>query len=159
MQNWFRQLKRREQWLLLLGAGCVLAYVLVMAIWRPLLQSEASLRQRNVVLEQSLQTVRQLAAEYRALLQTGARDNPASGQSLAQLIDSTAGREQLSITRFQPGANGDAQLRLDNVAFNQLLAWLYQLETAHAVIIQDLAINPANAEGLVNVTLRVRQGV
>ena len=156
MQRWltlFNELKPRAQ-LLLLGGACVLViYLFYLLVWQPVSNAKDRVILSNRVAIEDLQDIRALAAEYRQLERSGGQR--VSGQNLSQIVDSSAARYQLSMSRFQPSSSGDVQIRFDNVSFNAIIAWLYDLESNNAVGVKDLSINPGNASGLVNVSVRL----
>jgi general secretion pathway protein M len=157
MQQWFNQLKRQEQLLIIALAAVLVLYLMVVLIWRPMSASVSSLRLQNQQSQQSLQQVEQLAAEYKVLEQS-AGSRSASKQNLTRLIDNTVKKHQLEMSRFQPSSSGDVQVRFENAGYNNVLAWLNELENSHGVLIKDLSITLGAGSGVVNVSVRMRQG-
>jgi general secretion pathway protein M len=151
----YRELNLRDQGMLIALAAAIVVYLLVVVAWRPLAQANRSLQQANAVLRDSVQNINQLAAEYRQLQQSGSGKGAVSTESLAQLLDRTVAAQQLQMSRFQPGSNGDVQVRFDNSAFDQIVRWLHQLESEHTVTVRDLSVTPGAAPGLVNVSVRL----
>lgn len=157
MQQWFNNLKRNEQLLLLAAALLIFLYVVFYLVLRPMSASVEDMTVRNQQAEQSLQAVQQLAVEYKQL-QTSGGGSKTSEQNLTRLIDGTVKSNQLTMNRFQPSSSGDVQVRFENAVFKNILAWLYQLEYGNGVQIKDLSVSPGAASGLVNVSVRLRQG-
>ena len=52
---------------------------------------------------------------------------------------------------------GDIQVRLENAVFDELLAWLDELENREGLLVTEVAITPSAAVGRVNVTVRIAQ--
>ena len=150
-----QQLSLRDQAMLALLAATLLLYVLYQMLWRPLAVANQQLTQQNIAATQSLASITQLAAQYRELQQGSAQNNASQGESLTQLVDETVASNGLHMSRFQPGSNGDAQVRLDNASFDQVLRWLNELETKHSVTIRELGISPGAGSGLVNISVRL----
>ncbi len=160
MQQWIKNLSRNEQLMLLVGAVVIVLYILFVVILQPMSGSVAALENKNQVAEESLQNVKALAAEYKALNAAGfGSSGGGNEQNLTRLIDSTVKKNQLAMSRFQPSSSGDVQVRFENAAFSNILAWLNELETDNGVLIRDLSVTNGSAVGLVNVSVRVRQGV
>jgi general secretion pathway protein M len=158
MKQWFNNLKRHEQ-LMLLGLSIVLLlYVIFTLLWQPLSESKQKLQQHNQQVAASLQTVKSLAAEYKQLSGGKSGNQQQAAGSLASLVDKAVADNQLTMSRFQPSASGDAQVRFENASFNAVLGWLYQMEYDYRVLVKDLSISKANAPGLVNVSVRVSKG-
>ena len=158
MQQWFNGLERKEQLMLLLAAALVFLYVVFYLILTPMSASVAELNARNQQAQVSLQNVEALAQEYTQLQQSGA-GKKSSKTNLTRLIDSTVKSNGLTMNRFQPSSSGDVQVRFENAEFNNILAWLHELENGNAVLIKDLSVSPGSASGFVNVSVRLRQGV
>jgi general secretion pathway protein M len=151
----FEQLSLRDQAMLALLAGVLLLYIVYMAGWRPLAQSNAQLRVQLQAAGQSLENIGRLAAEYRSLQQRNAQSGGASRGNLAEVIDRSVKAQQLQMSRLQPGSGGDVQVRLDNVAVDRALRWLHQLEHAESVQVRDLSMTIGASTGLVNLSVRL----
>lgn len=154
MLSRLQQLSLRDQAMLAVLALALALYAVYQLAWRPLAAANARLQVQNVAAAQSLEAVTRLAAQYRELQKSGAAD-AGTGENLTQLVDRTVAVHNLHMSRFQPGSTGDVQVRLDNVAFDQVLRWLHQLESAHAVAIKELSVTPGAGSGLVNVSVRL----
>lgn len=150
-----QQLSLRDQSMLALLAGALVLYALYQAVLHPLAASNRRLENQNASAQKSLAAVTQMAAELRALQQNNTQSTAAQNENLTQLIDRTVAANNLRMSRFQPGSSGDVQVRLDNMAFDQVLRWLNELESAQSVTIRELVIAPGSAPGLVNVSARL----
>lgn len=156
MQQWFYNLKRQEQILLLSGGFVVLAYLLYVLLLRPMSVAVDTLEEQNEIASRSLNAVKTLAQEYQSLKNSG----PAvtgEKQNLTRLIDTTVKNNTLTMTRFQPSSSGDVQVRFENAVFDHILSWLHELEIGNSIIIRDLSVTNGSATGLVNVSVRLRQ--
>ncbi|WP_101757508.1 type II secretion system protein GspM [Oceanicoccus sp. KOV_DT_Chl] len=156
MQQWFNNLTRQEQLLLLCGGASVILYVLFVLILQPMSSSVAQLEVQNQRAAETLNSVTALAAEYEALKQKGYAVSNQS-QNLTRLIDNTVKKNGLAMSRFQPSSSGDVQVRFENAAFNNIVAWLHELENEQGVVIKDLSVSPGSDSGYVNVSVRLRQ--
>ena len=159
MQQWFNGLTRQEQIMISLGGTAVLAYLVFVIFLRPMANSADVLEQQNNVAMESLSQVKNLAAEFNSLRAAGASNTKTGKQNLARLVDTSVKRNQLTMLRFQPSASGDVQVRFENAVFNHVIAWLAELEIDNGVLIKDLSISPGNAGGIVNVSVRLREGI
>ncbi len=157
MQQWFNNLRRQEQIMLLVGSFVVLAYLLFVVILAPMSDSVANLEQKNRQAAESLVAVKELASEYKALKNSGAGTS-GTKQNLTRLIDTTVKNSGLTMNRFQPSSSGDVQVRFENAVFNDVIGWISTLENDHGVLVKDLSISNGVATGLVNVSVRLRQG-
>ncbi len=153
--NRFNQLSLRDQAMLALLGGVLLLYVVYMAAWRPLTQSNEQLQRQVAVAQQSLENIGRLAAEYRLLQQSSAQSGNASRGNLAEVIDRSVKAQQLQMSRLQPGSSGDVQVRLDNVQVDAVLRWLNQLESEESVQVRDLSATVGATAGLINLSVRL----
>lgn len=158
LQQWFDQLKRSEQMLLASCALVLVLYLVYQLLIAPLAWQQQQLQRSNEQARQTLVRVRELAAQYRQQSASGQGTDTSRQRSLSQIVDETVVRHQLAMKRFQPSSNGDASVRFENTAFTQFLAWLYEIETAHPVVVKDLSVSPASGSGLVNISVRLRPG-
>lgn len=158
MQQWFNNLQRQEQLILLGGGFFVALYIIFILVMRPMSSSADILALQNNRAAESLINVEALAQEYKVLKKTGIGQG-GQKQNLTRLIDNTVKKNQLNMSRFQPSSSGDVQVRFENAIFNNIIAWVYELEGVHGVIVKDLSVTKGSASGLVNVSIRLRQGV
>lgn len=156
LRQWFQSLARKEQLYLMVLAPLLIAYIIYVLFWQPLVRENQQLATANSAAQLQLQRVQQLSAEYRALQAKGVHG--VAEVNLPRLIDTSVARYQLSLKRMQPSASGDVQLRFEDVSFNQLLAWLHELEFEYAVVVKDLSITPTDKAGMVSSSVRLRQG-
>jgi len=152
--QWFNRQKQHEQLMIFICALLVLVYLLYSLAWKPLAQQQSRLQTLNTEARDTLQKIRALAAEYEQLTASG-RSGEAAVGNLSGIVDQTVASHGLSMKRYQPSASGDAQVRFENQRFDNILGWLYEMEFTHSVIIRDLSITKANAEGLVNLSVRM----
>lgn len=150
-----QQLSMRDQAMLALLAGVLVLYVLYQVLLSPLAAANQRLANQNAAAQKSLSAVTQMAAELRALQQNNTQGSASQNENLTQLIDRTVAANNLRMSRFQPGSSGDVQVRLDNMAFDQVLRWLNELESTEGVTINELVVAPGSAPGLVNVSARL----
>lgn len=155
MKEWFNNLRRQEQILLLVGAAAVALYIVFFWLLGPMSVSIANLQQQNRAAAETLVEVKQLAQEYQQL-QGGTTAARPTG-NLTRIVDTTVKNHQLAMSRFQPSASGDAQVRFENAPFNHVVAWLNELETENGILIKDISITPGTASGLVNVSVRLNK--
>lgn len=155
--EWFTALPRRQQWFVVSGAIVVVLYVLYMALWAPLGDKVDKLSMRNQGATANLQWLRESAAEVQQLRGSGGGSRQ-SQMSLSQMVDTSVARHGIRMSRFQPSGQTEAQVWLDTVEFNRLVAWLDQMENGYGVAIKNIAINAGNSDGMVNARVRFSKG-
>ena len=155
MRNWFAGLTQREQLSLMvmcLALGLYLLYVLLVA---PLGQARDQLAAQNKGVAESLQRVDVMVSQIMAL-----RDSGASGKqrrNLTSLINRSTAAAKLQVSRLQPNSRGEIQVRMEGAAFDDLMAWLYQVEHRDNLLVREVSITQAGAAGVVNATVRLAQ--
>ncbi len=155
--DWFYQRDRSEQIILALGALVLLIYVLWFMVLQPMGKAREEQRRINVATAEQLSRVRILAAELKSSEQqsSGSGRRRRGGGSIAELLDQTLRQNNLSMKGFQPSSNGEVKLRLDGVAFDNLLQWLYELESQHQVEVRELSVLSGKSAGIVIANVRL----
>jgi general secretion pathway protein M len=152
--NFLNKYSRRDQ-MLILGCGMAVAlYLLWLLVLPPIQNKRDQLLAANVASTQTLGRVQIVAAQIQQARNAGAT---ASTENLSGLIDSTLRANGLSMSGFQPGANGEARVRLDRAAYEPLMQWLYEIEFKQGVTVSDLSIATTNDPGQVTVNLRLQK--
>jgi general secretion pathway protein M len=153
--NWWEGYEPREQIIIAIVGSALALFLLFMLVIDPVLSwHDRELKK----LEQSKELVvevKELAARVKAKKRSGG--NKRANKGLSVLIDSSLRENELVMRGFQPGANKDARLRLENAAYPSLAQWLYDLEYRHNVTVLDLSLTPAKASGRLMVNIRVSQ--
>ncbi len=155
MSAWFLKLEQREQLSLLALAAVLVLYTLYMFVWSPLHNMRDDLAQQNRGVAESLQRVDAMVSEVMQLRdsdrQVGTRRN------LTSLINRSTSRLQLQVSRLQPNSRGEIQVRMEGAAFDDLLAWLHEMEQGEGLLVREVSITQAGSVGRVNATVRVAQ--
>ena len=155
MKEWYAGLNQREQLSLLIMSGALVLYLLYMFLWSPLIEKRERLEVQNQGIAGSLQRVDAMASEVVRLReggsQTGARRN------LTSLINGSTGRHKLQVNRLQPNSRGEIQVRMESASFDDLLAWLHEMEYVEGLLVREVSITQAGAVGRVNATVRIAQ--
>ncbi len=155
MKEWFAGLDQREQVsLLVLGIALVL-YLLYMVAWAPLAERRAQLEVQNEAVAQSLQRVDAMVSEIIRLREGGGAS--ASRRNLTSLVNQSTGRHGLQVSRLQPNSRGDIQVRLENAVFDDVVAWLDEVENREGLLVTEIAITRSGNVGRVNATIRISQ--
>jgi type II secretory pathway component PulM len=156
LKEWFSGLNQREQ-LSVVALGCALVlYLLYMLAWRPLAERREQLAVQNTSVAQSLQRVDAMVSEIIRLRDSGGA-NTTSQRNLTALVNQSTSRHALQVSRLQPNSRGDIQVRLENAVFDDLLAWLDELENREGLLVAEVAITQSGTTGRVNATVRIAQ--
>jgi general secretion pathway protein M len=157
MRAWYANLGERERRIVALGAvvGVVLA---LLAIILPLNRNIAQARQRITTKQGDLAFIREATPQLAAAGPDAG--GAATGESLVVLIDSSARESGIgkSLSSSQATADKGLRIRLDNVPFDALVAWLARLSQSHGVRVESAEIEAAGEPGLVNAGLLLKAG-
>lgn len=156
MNTWYSSLNQREQMSLLLLSGAMVIYLLYMLLWSPLSSARDDMIVRNKGVASSLARVDAMVSEVRLLRQSGAGNT--SKRNLTSLINQSTSSMNLQVSRLQPNSRGELQVRLENASFDDILAWLYQMEYSQGLLVREVSLTQSGSAGRVNASIRLAQG-
>lgn len=152
--NLLNKYNRREQ-MMILGCGLVVVlYLLWLVVLTPIQNKRDQVHAANTASTQTLGRVQIAAAQIQQARNAGAN---AGSENISGVIDTTLRANGLSMSNFQPGANGEVRVRLDRAAYEPLMQWLYELEFKQGITVSDLSIASTNDPGQVTVNLRLQK--
>lgn len=156
MNSWYSSLNQREQLSLLLLAAAVGMYLAYVLAWSPLASSRDELIVRNQGVASSLLRVDAMVSEVLLLRESGAGNS--SKRNLTSLINQSTSRMNLQVSRLQPNSRGELQVRLENASFDDVLAWLYEMEYSQGLLVREVSLTSSGSAGRVNASIRLAQG-
>lgn len=149
----FAKLPARQQ-LLLVSILAVLALALVLLVLVvPAHNRLAALRVDQENAAADLDAAKVLTERY-LQLQNNAPQS-AAGSSLTALVNQSLQNKPFQPSRIQMSETGELQLRLENIEFEALLSWLFELEQSPGLLLSAISVNKAG--GGVNVLLTLQQ--
>ncbi len=159
MKAWWETLSARERLLVIGGLGLTLALLGYALVWEPFRTSHRQLQQRVAEQRADLIWMRQAAREVKRLSGNAGASSASDGRSLLTLVDQTARAAGLTsaLKRVAPQGEDKLSAQLDGVEFDKLIPWLGTLEHDHRIAIVNLSIDRANATGLVNARVILRE--
>ena len=157
MRTWYANLAERERRVLILGAAVGVVLVLL-AIILPLNRNIAQARQRITTKQGDLAFIQEATPQLAAA--GPGSGEAATGESLVVLIDTSARESGIgkSLSSSQATADKGLRIRLENVPFDALVAWLARLTQSHGVRVETAEIEAAGEPGLVNAGLFLKAG-
>ncbi|MCC2617044.1 type II secretion system protein M [Aestuariibacter halophilus] len=148
VRQWFQSLTEREQGLVLLSAVVVVIGLFYWLIWAPLNTSLDSERRAVSARQDDLQWITRQANRAIQLRQSVGQKATFNG-SLTQLVNQTASREGIGITRMQP-QNEELKVWVDQADFQAVMRWLHDLERRGVQII-DIDLAKGDAPGQIKI--------
>jgi general secretion pathway protein M len=150
----FNKYNRREQMMLLGCAVAVVVYLLWLVVLTPIQSKRDQLLAANTSSTQALGRVQIMAAQIQQQRSQGTTGNAVN---ISGVIDSSLRANGLSMSGFQPGANGEVRVRLERASYEALMQWLYEMEFNQGISVSDLSIASTNDAGQVTVNLRLHK--
>ena len=155
MKAWWNGLQARERQLLLIGAGMLAALAYWMLLWQPLVAARERSRAAVTTLQQA---TTEASAQVSAILASRKLAAPRPVRSLFALIDSSAREAGLmsAQTRIEPLGEDRVRVSMDGVSFDQLAAWLENLDRSEGVDISEWSVDRALVPGVVNASMTLQ---
>lgn len=148
MKDWFDELEAREQLFVGIGGFVVLLIILWGLIWLPLNRAHNDMRASVENWQRSLAELRVIGANVHSGNATAASARNNLNESPVVIVDRTLRDRNLNNTvkRQQPTPNG-IRVEFENVAFDQLVVWLGDLNTEYAMEVQAGSLSVASRAG------------
>lgn len=149
MKDWFYGLEQREQ--VIVGTGAVIATLILLwaIVWLPLDRAHDDAQANVARWEGALADLRVVAANLGSGGGTTPTSRPvSSNDSPVVIVDRTLREHSLNNTakRQQPTPNG-VRVEFENVAFDQLVVWLGDLNSRYAMEVQAGSLSLASRAG------------
>jgi len=148
MQERWLQLNLREQRLVIAMASVVLFFILYSVIWAPLNDNIEAATKKVERRQELLAWVQKSTSIYKNAVGSAGANN--RNTSLSSLVNKTASRNNIAITRMQPQGE-NIQVWIDEVPFDNLLKWLEQLSTKEGLKVKSIDITNAEQTGVVKI--------
>lgn len=161
MKDWFYDLEQREQ--IIVGVGGVIAALILLwaLVWMPLNRAHDDARANLERWQSALADLRVVAANLNAGGPATSASRPVSStDSPVVIVDRTLREHNLNSTarRQQPTPNG-VRVEFENVAFDQLVVWLGDLNSRYSMEVQagSLSIAARSGPGRINASLTLER--
>lgn len=151
IKEWLDNLAPRERNLVYAGSVVLAALVLYLALWEPLANGRAQLREQVAAQRETLAWMQGAAAQIQSL-RGATQQRVGTGQSLLALIDQTARQNELSnaVKRIEPGGQDTVRVWIEDAAFDTLVQWLDLLQQRYGVSVDTITLDRENAIGRVS---------
>lgn len=135
--------------------GVVLALLIVFGvIVAPLHRYHSDAR---AAYRQQLETLAWMQANRGLVGTAGIGKNRPAGESLLSLANQSARASGLAFKRSEPAGDRGLNLWLERVPFNQVVAWLGQLERDYGVVASEFAASRRDEAGMVDVRVTLQE--
>ena len=159
MRDWIDSLEARERLFVAIAAVFLAFAVLYLGIWMPLDRGQKSV---SLSVDNWSTALAELRPLKNQLLGSGSGQSQTAGrnQSLVVIIDNTLRERGLysALQRSQPTTGNGIRVEFENVAFDDLVLWLGDLNARYGLQIQSGSFsNQRDSEGRVNSTLTLER--
>ncbi len=156
--NWFKQQTRRDQIALIACSICVSLALFWVALIQPLNKaSEDSVRRLDSSLA-TLARVKSLASSLQYYESQQSSQSRNTQISIVRVIDTSSRAAGLNFSSVKPSSNGSqASVRFEEASLENMLQWLYELESSYQAQIEDLRLNGSNQAGYVSGTVNIKK--
>jgi len=156
--EWLTSLQARERAMVIVAA----VFVVCAAFYAGSVQLDRKITRLGndvAMLERALAELKPLKL---AIQNSGGSTVPAAGnQSLVVVVDSTLRQRNLysSLQRSQPTGDNAIRVEFENIAFDELIAWLGEINAAHGMQVSSgsFSVTTQNAAGRVNASLNLER--
>lgn len=145
LKLWWASLQPREQQLVSIAAVFLGIGAFYWLLWQPLHHSRITQQQAA---ENARAQLIWLQTQLPKLSQQSG--NLRTSASLTEVVSQTSRNFQVQVSRMQP-QNEQLQLSLEDIAFDQLLRWLHELQYQHGIRLIQLDIATSDIPGQVRV--------
>lgn len=153
MKAWWSGLQVNERRMLIAGAVVLLLVLPYFGVWLPLQDDIAALEEQVREQQAVKRWMQQAAAEVKQLSAgSGSVVRPRDGRSLLAVVDQTAKRSGLGpgLKRLEPEGQAAVRVWLEQVAFDDMVAWLTGLEQQNGLVVATITIDRQDLPGQVN---------
>ena len=158
MKAWWFGLQVSERRTLSLGGVSLILIVIYFGGWAPLQDDILSLEKQVQEQQAVKRWMQQSATEVEQLRGSGSSQTRHDGRSLLAIVDQTAKNSRLgsNLKRLEPEGSGVVKVWLEQVSFDDMMAWLLSLETQQGLIVSTITIDRQESSGHVNARMTLK---
>lgn len=155
IRTWFDSMAPRERVLVGSAAVLTLVAIVVIGLLRPLAASRAIAAEAVESKRAVLADIERVAARFGPNAPAGTA--APTTESLVVLIDRSTRARGLGtyLRRNEPDGEASIRLRFENAPFDELVAWLGELQASHAIGVMAASADAAQDAGRVNANLQL----
>lgn len=157
LREWFGNLAPRERLLVSIAGVMTVVAVVVVGGIRPLASGRQAALEQLADRQAVLADIERVAARFGPQAGGSAPAASPSGESLVVLVDRTTRSRGLApyLKRNEPDGEASIRLRFENAPFDELVAWLAELQSAQGIGVVSASADPGEAPGRVSANLQL----
>jgi len=153
LKEWWNQNTPRDQ-MAMFALGIAVAIYILYALVSATHGKYKEQLETNERANASLSQVRELSAE---LLARDVSGNTNAQSSITEQVNNSLREFNLKLSSMQPQSNGAVRLRMEQVRYSQVIAWLHEMEVTQGIKIKDSTITTGSEKGTVSITVTLLQ--
>lgn len=162
MKAWFLALSERERYLLIIGISVILGTLLWFYAWKPLVKYRTQVDKDLITASDDASFLKSAKAQLVVDQAEAANRPPIDTTTSVQIaITPVLQKYQLDkpeiLSRSEAKGKDGVNLRLDNAPFDQVVAFLAELETQYAIYATSIGLTPSGAPGLAGMQLTLER--
>jgi len=159
-QKSLNKLNPRERVMVVAGTLILLAVVVYLFAWEPLLEKQIALKASIQSKQELHQWMLTSAAEVNSLKGSGRRHDSLNSGAMQSVINRTAktALPGAVIKRIEKNRQQGVQVWIEQVAFDDMMKWLGSLQQGKGIRVASMVSERINQAGRVNVRLVLKAG-
>jgi general secretion pathway protein M len=156
-REWFESLAPRERVLVAAAAVLTLFAVIVMGAIRPLASGRKAAVEQLADRQAVLEDIERVAARFGPQPGVAGAPTQPGGESLVVLVDRTTRTRGLApyLKRNEPDGEASIRLRFENAPFDDLIAWLADVQATQGIGVVTASADPGEVAGRVSASLQL----
>ena len=153
IKEWWDQASSKDQLYIVICGFCLALYILYMGVFKPVKNMRDSQVRQNQSQMASLERVKELAAQW----ENRSKTNTGRGPSLDRVVQGSLSKNALRASAMDASGKTGVRVRLDNAKFENVLAWMYDMEVTQGLRVKDLSVAAGANSGTVTINLRLHK--
>ncbi len=155
LKTWYAGLEENEQKMVVVAAVVMALLILVFAVIKPLNNSVSTYQQKVKGRQSSVNNWK--AALPVIIANRGQTSNASNNRGLSYVITSTTRAFNLRVSRVQEKGADEIQVWFDNVAFNDFIGWVADIQNRYQVKIASVNVRSKDRDGLSSIDIKVQR--
>ncbi len=153
IKTWFESLDDKDQKMVVIGAVVVSIFILYFILIEPVNESASKLT-REVAAKQK--TVDWMKKQIPIILSNkGGSGQRKSSLPLSTLVNNSARKYALPVSRRDNKSPNEIQIWFDNVSFDSFLSWAAEVKSKHGVTITSVNVRSRDRDGITSINVKL----
>lgn len=155
LKEWWAQASLRDQLSLLVLAICTFLFAMFKFILFPVIEMRENQETRVAAQESAYERVKLLATRWKN--RDGNHDFSQGAVSVERVVESSFAKHGVRVSGFDASGRTGIRVRFDDVNYENLIAWLYDLEITQNIRLKDVSVVGSSDPGLVSASILIQK--